>query len=603
MLVAPSFEQSVLVTDDPKLAAQISALFSRPNSYLPILGGPRMRRPDSDNEVVRSRNAMIRTGASNVLLGGLPSSTVSAIGAGWTKCTVSDRYCDHIQALRGQVKQTRGVLQWGTSNLGIGLYKARLSRKELMLDLDESPLSKIVEAGTHLLVACERGDVLAEVIASNLAFACNASFLVFEELEQSNRENWIEKIYSLGEGGDLTGQLDKLTHQARNHLGEFDFTKYKNVLFITAGFPWGIAIHEVASTHMYRYPDLGRAVIDGIWSSQGAGRSARNALLVDPQAVDSSEISTINNALLKNGTLTRVVQGKAATQVRIQSLLDLLPYDIIVFSSHAGDAPGVRVTYEYPDDDDRKRTLVVDNATGIGYDPLSDMYRVVDYHRFHSLDGVDWQDKAGLAGLPVGTAMTAWVAIDKYNKHKNYIVSQETISRVKGSMAIQLHDGIWLFTSHGFAPGSAPVFINNSCWSWHELSQRTTFAGARAYVGTLFPITDAEAQEANRALFGRYIGQELHRALWRSQKEIYGATVRRPYVMIGLPFIAIRNNIRNSVSYMVSEYRKGIKHWKAKTEDSLHDDVRQNAKHFGHFLEEDLKMFLAKLQLGRTTPR
>lgn len=581
------------------LAARISALFVRPGRYLPIMDGPRMSRPDADNEAVRRRNAMVMTGARQVLMGALPLSAVSAIRPGWKHCTVSDQYDDHVQALRGTVKRPPGVLRWGPDNLGVGLYQARLARQELQPDLDASPSLAVVEAGTHLLVACERGDLLAEVVASNLAFACGASFAVFSELPERDREDWLEEVYALGEGGDLTGRFSNLAQRARAHLGRFDFTRYKTVLFVTAGFPWGIAVPEVSTTHMYRYPDFGRAVVEGLWASQKADRGARTALLVDPQTVEGSEIPAINQALLKNNTLTRVVRGPAATQTRVQFLLDLLPHDIIVLSSHAGDAPGERITYEYPDADGRQRRLVVDRAVGIGYEALDGKFCVMEYHRFHSLDGVDWRDKAGKAALPVGTAINTWSTRGGPMDCKDYIVAQQPIPRVIGSMAMQLHDGIWLFASHGFAPESAPLFVNNSCWSWHELSQRTTFAGARGYLGSLFPITDAEAQEIGQALFGRYIGQELPRALWLAQRDIYGSSSRRPYVMVGLPFIAIRHNNADAVSYTNKAYLDGIAHWTERASNSPHEEVRQNARRFSTFLFEDLQAFRENLRLGR----
>lgn len=559
-------------------------------------------RPDAENEIIRCRNAMDRIGARQVLLGGLSPSADKALGAGWNNCMISHKYVDHAQALRGRVRHPKGILRWGPNNLGIGLYQARLKHQELQTDLDVSPSLKVMEAGTHLLIACEQGDMLAEVIASNIAFACKASFAVFEELDTSDREFWLEEIYALGEGGDLTGRFNKQVQQARAHLGELDFARYKSVLFITAGFPWGIATPQVASTHMYRYPDFGRSVADGIWASQEASRSARNALLIDPQAVESSEIPAINQVLLKNGTLTHIVRGPAATQTKIQYILDLVPHDIVVISSHAGDAPGERITYEYSDDDDRKRTLVVDQALGIGHDLSDDMFRVIEYHRFRSLDGVDWRDKEKLASLPVGTAVTSWSAMSN-SERNHHIVSKQTIPRVTGSMAIKLFDGIWLFVSHGFPPESAPIFINNSCWSWHELSLRTTFAGARAYIGTLFPITDAEAQEVGQALFGRYIGQELTRALWSAQRKIYGTSARRPYVMVGLPFIAIRPNTKDVVSYLIKSYLKGIEQWRDKADSSPNKDVRKNAERFWRFLEGDLENFRNNLRLGRKPHR
>lgn len=439
--------------------------------------------------------------------------------------------------------------------------------------------------------------------SANLAFASDASFHVFPELPENERDSWLEEIYALGTGGDVTGRLDDIARRARTHLGQFDFGKYKTVLFVTAGFPWGLAVPEAPTTHMYRYPDFGRAVIEGLWASQRAERSARTALLVDPQTVTGSEMSAINRALLKNGTLTRVVRGPAATQIRVQFLLDLMPHDIIVLSSHAGDAPGERITYEYPDADGRQRRLVVDRAMGFGYDRFDDKVSVMTYHRFVSLDGVDWRDKEGKAALPVGSAILSWGAIGGPIDRNDYIVEQHTIPRVVGSMAIQLHDGIWLFASHGFAPDSAPLFINNSCWSWHELSERTAFAGARGYVGSLFPITDAEAQEVGQAMFGKHLGEALPRALWLSQRDVYAQSLRRPNVMVGLPFVAIRPNTTDAVSFTRKAYLDGVAHWSARANDSPHEEIRQNARRYSAFLAEDLKSFQQNRQLGPRSHR
>ena len=602
MLHVPSFEQTALVTDNAALAARVSALFTRKSRYLVVMDGPRTSRPDADNEGVRRRNALVMAGTRSLMLGALSPDATAMMRPGWKNYIVADAYEDIVKVLRGVVKPPNEALSWGPTNLGVGLYRARVERKQLSLDLATSPTVDHCTAGTHLLVACERGDDLAEVLASNLAFASGASFAVFPGLIDEQRDEWLEDLYALGEGGDVTGRFNAISQRARTHLGALDFARYKTALFVTGGFPWGIAVPEVPSTHMYRYPDFGRAIVEGLWATQSAERTARTALLIDPQTVANSEIGAINQALLNNGSLTRVVKGPAATVHRVQALLDLLPHDIIVLSSHAGDAPGDRITYKYVDADGRERRLTVDRALGIGYEPREDKFMVTEYLRFHALDGVNWRDKAGKAALPVGSAITSWSAIGGPMDRNDHIVNQESIPRVVGSMAMKLNDGVWLFASHGFAPGAAPLIVNNSCWSWHELSQRTTFAGARGYVGSLFPIMDAEAQEVGQALFGKYIGQELPQALWSAQQDVYGAIGRRPYVMVGLPFISIRPNTANAAAFMNEAYLDGIAHWSERAANSPHAEIRRNAKRYSNILFEDLQFFRKNLIRRRPPP-
>ena len=591
MLRVPNFEPVVLVTDDNILAARVSALFVRPAQYFPVLDGPRMSRPDADNEIVRRRNAMVMCDPRQVLLGGLPKEAIKGMQEGWKSYTVSNNFDDHVHALRGVVKRPRRAFYWGPSDLGIGLYQARLEGKEFLPGDAKSPNFGVIEAGRHLLIACEAGNEFSQVLASNLAFSCAASFAVFPELPESDRDKWIEDLYALGEGGDASGRLNLIAQRAHLHLRSIDLSPYKMVLFVTAGFPWGIALRATATTHMYLYPDFGRAIIEGTWASQLAERSARTALLVDPHMVEGSEIPIINRALLKNGSLTRVMRGPAARITRIQFLLDLIPHDIIVLASHAGDAPGERITYEYPDAEGLQRRLTVDRALGIGHEPYDDKFGVTEYIRFHSLDGVDWRDKAGKAALPVGSAMTSWRDIGNARDRKNFIVSNEPIARVVGSMAIKLYDGIWLFTSHGFAPECAPLIVNNSCWSWHELSERATFAGARGYVGSLFPVTDAEAQEIGKALFDRHIGKDLPHALWLAQRDVYGQSARRPYVIVGLPYISIRPNISDASRFLDEKYVDGIAHWEDRAKNSPYEEIRNNAERFVAFLKDDLSLF------------
>lgn len=602
MLTLPLFETTAIVSDNASLAAQLSSLFTRTGRYLPVLDGPRMTRPDAINEVVRRRNALVMARPERVLLAGIAEDGREPMKQGWRNCTSSDDFEELAHALRGVVKRRSRRLSWGQTNLGVGVYLARLAKQELVPSLERSPDITHIQRGTHLLVACENGDELSQVVASNLAFACNASFAVFPALSTNERGAWLEELYSLEDGRDVAVRLEKIRTRARARLPLLNFRMYSQVLFITSGFPWGLAVPECPTTHMYDYPDFGRAAVEGLWAAQSPARSARTALLVDPQQVEGSEIAAINQALLKNGTLTRMQIGPKATVHKVQALFELLPFDIIVMSTHAGDAPGERVTYEYDDADGRRRRLSVDRAFGFSWDAREQKFLVQFFHRFHALDGVDWRDDEAKAALPVGSAITSWSALVDAIDTDEHVVHKESIRRVSGSMALQMNDHIWIVMVQGFAPGCAPFILNNACSSWHELSQRLTFAGARGYVGALYPVMDVEAQELGTALFGTYIGHEMPRALWLAQKQLYGEQGRRPYAMVGLPFTVIRPNTTDAMKFVMEAYRLGVAQCKRLAENSPHDDVRANAKRYEQFLRDDFEVFQRSIQTRARPP-
>lgn len=601
VLYAPTFQDCALVTDDALLAAQVSALFTRQGRYFAVIDGPRLGREDAENETIRRRNALVLAGIDQVLIGGLSSEAARVMAAGWPRCAHHDAYTD-LKAIVGRRSRSSGVLHWGKDNLGVGVYQARLASRELVTGLEQSPELSLVQRGKHLLVVCERGDPLAEVIASNIAFASNASFATIPELAEELHGAWIEEIYDLGEGGEVSARFGAIADRARQHVGALDLTGYRSILFVTAGFPWGVIAPHTAVTHMYRYPDFGRATIEGIWASQGRRRSTRTALLVDPGAVESAEMADVAQALYDRGTLVRSLRGPEATPMKVQFLLDLVPYDVIVISSHSGDAQGHRLTYEFPDFEGKLRRLVADRALSFSYDRGEDLFRVMEYYRFHSLDGVSWRDKEGKAALPVGSAMLAWRELGGLKGRNDYLVASQAIGRVPGSMGIQMHGDIMLFASHALAQGSAPFFFNNSCWSWHELSMRVTFAGARGYVGSLYPVLDPEAQEVARALFASMPDVDLPVALWRAQQDVYGSDLRRPYVMVGLPYLSLPRNEADSFAFLLDAYRKGRVAWATKAQESPHEEVRRNAARYEQFLRDDEVLFHNQLSALHRRP-
>jgi hypothetical protein len=585
----PRFETTTLVTDDAVLAARVSSLFTRRGRYFSVMDGPRMTRSDQSHEVTRRLQAAQRSECDRLILAGLPAVATAALKRRWPKALeLAD--VDEVRALlKGSVKLPKEQLRCGPENIGSALYAARLQRKELVIDAEGPSSAALVHAGTHLLVACEAHDALAQVAASNLAFAYGASFLTFPLLPKAEHSAWVEDIYALGDGGDVTGLSADIAARARAHFNDVDLSTYQAILFVTFEFPWGVAFPEVPTTHMYSYPEFGRNVVAGLWASQSASRGARNALLIEPKLVEGGEVAAIAKVLNKRGCLARVLTHRGATVSRVTGLLDLLPHDVVVISSHAGDAQGERVTYLFDDDEGRPRTLVVDETTSVAPDPVARKFQLTEFVRFASLDGVSWDDDEGKQALVVGSAILAWerLGVDR----RKHVVRREDIARVRMSMAMLLHDGPWLFFSHGFHHAAAPLVLSNCCWSWHEIGARMMVAGARGYVGALYPVTDGEAQALGEALFRAQPGEPTFTALWRAQREVYVGSTRRPYAMLGLPSVHVPVNVVDSVEFLNKTYVAEIAHWTGVARRASRPDVEARANREANFLVADLQIF------------
>lgn len=600
MIPIPPFDSLAIVGDKPPLVAEICSLFTRCGRYLAVLDGPRMTRPDWSNEVIRRNNALAKTQCCRILLADLDAKSVEHLShnspAG--KFVSVNSAGEATAALKGWIKAPSVKMNWGSNNLGVGLLIARRSKQSLKINSSDSPTTSFVSGGTHLLIACESADELAQIVASNLAFATDASFMVIPQLSEQERDEWLEEMYSLGSEGDVSARFVAIRDFARGRLPKMEFEKYKQICFITNGFPWGITVPECATTHMFSYPDFGRCVVEGIWASQDTSRGARNALLIHPGRVEGSEIEVVGKSLYANKTLVRIHAGPQATVSSIHLLIETFPFDIIVISTHCGDVCGQRVTYEFNDSEGLSRRLVVDHAIGFGYDPATDKVLVQQFQRFHELDGVDWTDRIAKANLYVGTAIETWVAFGgNPSERDRYKIASEKIHRVIGSMALQMHDDLWFPLVQAFSPSCSPAIVNNGCSSWHELSKRFAFAGARAYVGALFPVLEAEAQEVCISIFRMQLGTILPSALWNSQNAVYGSQGRRPYAMVGLPFCFIPLNTVDSYGYVIREYKKAIAEFERKAEESAFSEIKDNCLRYTKFLIDDHAAFI------RTAPK
>jgi hypothetical protein len=226
--------------------------------------------------------------------------------------------------------------------------------------------------------------------------------------------------------------------------------------------------------------------------------------------------------------------------------------------------------------------------TGFGYDKKDDMVQVSELNRFVSLDGVPWHDSEGKDRIKAGSALECWIDLRKKDSKKLERFVIKEIPRVRHAMALKMSDHVYQPYPQQIDYKKSPIIINNACSSWHELAARFTYAGARAYIGSLFPITNFEATDFSISLFRSYLGKPLASAIWEVQQKLYGDAIRHPYIMVGPHFVKLQISNINVPGYIANYLEELLQHRKKQSEHHPDDEVRRNAKKFAEFIEDEL---------------
>jgi len=435
----PLLAPILIVSDEPRLAAQISCALAGRGYYLPIVDGPRLNRPDASAEVVRRNNAAARAGAKVILLAGLPAQSIAEFKQKYPTydfAIVSN--LEDLAQISDAPATTKEPLLWGCDRLGVGLLTALRAGSSIVFEEIASPDHDVPTESGHLVV-CEQGEELSEVIAANYAFAIGAGLCLIPEVQEKKSKALLEDLYSLLEtSGSPTERLEEVKRDLRTLCGQLPIENINSITFVSAKLPFGFAYSELPSTHLFAYPDLGIAIINGFSAEQPETRGVNIAILVDPETTEAPEINDAAAVLAAKDTFVRVYRGAQADVASISSAMEHFPYDFLFFATHCGDASGYLWTYDFQDSEGYQRTLVVEVTPGIGRSDNPDELRVTEYMRFQSLDGVEWDNPEEKARLYVGKAIPDWINLMRNEKLKP--TKRESIERVRGSAVLRMHD-------------------------------------------------------------------------------------------------------------------------------------------------------------------
>jgi hypothetical protein len=565
-MACPPIAKTLVIAEDPQLAAQISCALAVPGHYLPVVEGPRFLHPDPATELVRRNNAAGRVRPESIFMTGLSDKAFDALTARFTgplKPLIRRvATAEEIERLGNPARFKKPPLRWGKDRIGVGLLKALREQRNIVFTNEPAPIEAVPSKSGHLVV-CEQGEPLAEVIAANYAYALRAGLCLIPDISRELSDELLENFYSLYDNQSVSPReaLQNLRERFRALTGKLPMPERGSITFITGGLPLGFSVPELPSTHLFKYPDLGIAIINGFAAEQPDRPGIGFVALVDPETTEAHEIAAAERLLPPRGAFIRSYYGPGANVRAVTTMMELLPYDLMIIATHCGDVDGFRWTYKFTDSEGIDRIIVVDIAIGVGQTNDANMLSVTQFIRFISLDGVDWQDPEKKKTLYVGKAIHDYLEMTRSSTAPMEPVKKETVPRVVGSSALKMHDHNLIVLPRALADERTPIIINNACASWHRLASNFFVGGARAYVGTLFPVTPFEAEEVIIKLLDKHAGKPLPAALWSAQREVYGDDLRRPYVAAGVYPQRLRIKRQDVIGRMVSRLSRTLTGW------------------------------------------
>ena len=201
----PNLSKQAIVSDDPELAAAISSALARRDTYLPVIDGPRLTRPDHESEVIRRIATISHTGAKTTFLAGLSVAARESLIAKLPDNHARVIGFDDVAALSIDPKRLgRERLVWGRDRIGLGLLTALYSGQLIEFTDQVSSRAAVPSKSGHL-VLCEAHQPLSEVIAANYAYALNAGLHIFDETDEVEGNALLEAFYSIDAPGIKPG--------------------------------------------------------------------------------------------------------------------------------------------------------------------------------------------------------------------------------------------------------------------------------------------------------------------------------------------------------------------------------------------------------------
>lgn len=452
------FASDIVIVGSAEFGAVLSSCYPDLDAYVPVFLVD-ASIPPSEHRQKAFDTLVHAIGASRYVFGGVSETVTEALLWNRSSEFQSQSICyDEPDAVLADADPgPDAVLRCPRSTLASGLVVARRSGRRLVLDDDAEPV-RVRRSRSH--VVSHEGQDFEAVVAANLAVFEDADLVATGPLSQSFVTSIADRIRGVGVGPttDHTDPAEAIASIGRTIACEtaLELDGATMLTAFTAGIPYGLG-YDVPVAHILT-PDSADFVVRDLVREESLAADVGMNLLVDTLDFGMSEIGRSLESMAGRGGAV-VLAGDAANKAQMLAHMSLLPLALQVVVAHG--APEVVFSEEWLIERGGVQDVVRLNRSSRG---------AMDFEGNSDVE----QDTPTLLGR----------------------ISSTELKRSPHIEGIQLADTLFTGDDLGLF-GSVPVIsglvVNNGCATWTALATAFTRWGARGYVGTLWPVTNASA--------------------------------------------------------------------------------------------------------------
>jgi hypothetical protein len=315
------------------------------------------------------------------------------------------------------------------------------------------------------------------------------------------------------------------------------------------------------------------------------------------------EMDVVERQLKGKKYQLQLLYWKDATISKFSNYVQVLPYSILHICAHGGNLDGHTIIEKFNDAKWVEHTIEYDEVKiienpwlliGASPDTIATIF---DFQSFVKYDWIMWEHNLTKEWFK------EWIENCKNNIWKDReILSKKPIDYIKYSESVMCSDWPNLCSFHSIASDGRPFVFNNSCSSFHTLSYKFSYAGARWYIGTLWDIDEDVAKDVAEDFYKNINDQPIYWALRFAQKKIARKSQQDIFVYFGTDLDCIFKLSSSEKNNYIYELGKSIGRWKEYIDDGKRkgkaENLIQEAEDRISLLDSSLKLELLIKALG-----